>query len=187
LSQLWEMYLHGRHDAILDAIREMYARNKISRSLIDARVRLVLDFFTTLQVDSSYDDPLGVGLGPGIAAAAGAIKSSGNKDLISPGVVSTAQSRPSSAQRNRRRQDSLQSSAGSSRPMTQDSGRPPPLSRTRPPVPATMQVLADYSCTNTHLYLFGKLLGVQPKVCEAAKPAVAYIAVMLMVLGLCDK
>lgn len=166
----------------------MYARNKISRSVIDARVRLIVDYFTTIQADTSYDDPLGqggnLGGGPSIISAT-SLKP--GKDSSSSGGGSLAHSRPSSAHRNARRHDGM-SSGAPSRPRTQESGRPPSLARTRPPQGAgNTQVLADYSCINTHLYLFGKLIGVQPRVCEVAKPAVAYIAVMLMVLGLCDK
>ena len=177
--KIWDSYLCGRYEHILDVIREMYARNKISRSVIDARIKNIMDFFVTIQADPNYDDPLGLGTGQGGAT--------GDRRMLKEGSASTVGSRPNSADRKSRGESRKTSVVSVPRPMTQDSGsRPVPLTRgLRPPVPS--QVLADYSCTNSHLYLFGKLIGVQPRVMDAAKPAVAYIAVMVMVMAVCEK
>ena len=172
-TQLWENYLCGKCDAVLEVIRDMYARNKISRSLVEARLKLIVDFFVAVQADQCYHSDL-------LAAAE---MRRFLKEASSSDSAPVPWSRHTSRQASPRRRETDVSSL--SRPRTQDTK---PLSSTRPyrpPVPSL--VLAEYDVANTHLYLFGKVIGVQPRIVEMQKPAVAYIVVILMVLALCDK
>ena len=158
---------------LVDIFKDIFAHNRLSRNVVDLKMRSVLDYFSNLAPAISYNvrkyQPF-IGQGNDIS-----------------GTVSRSQSRPSTPRREGA------SNLGPTpitnlRPTTSGGpGQPSNFTPKRlllhlPPPP-----LADYPPANTHFFLFGRILGVLPSIQSQIRPSLIYIVTMVLVMAVCEK
>eukprot|EP00602_Paraphysomonas_sp_CaronLab_P002334 CAMPEP_0185031982 /NCGR_PEP_ID=MMETSP1103-20130426/19792_1 /TAXON_ID=36769 /ORGANISM="Paraphysomonas bandaiensis, Strain Caron Lab Isolate" /LENGTH=1444 /DNA_ID=CAMNT_0027567707 /DNA_START=215 /DNA_END=4549 /DNA_ORIENTATION=- len=195
-TKLWKNYLLDSYEPIYDILKDIFSRNRLSRNVVEAKVKSVVDFFSQIVPCQQYDNmPM---LTNNAASYASMAPSRNVSRPTSPDVsvvqcdkppstapASACRQSPTLTQKNLSRMQ-RHSNCSPKRPHTQESGRSFSSNKTKL-FPVISHPLADYNCTNTHLYIFGKLLGLLPKAQEYTKPGAAYIVAILLVMTLNER
>jgi hypothetical protein len=142
-TKVWECYLRDHFIPLVDIVKDIFAHNRLSRNLVDPKMRSVFEFFVATVPATSYN-----------VRRATTAASATSAHAAPTGEASAADSRPASRSSTPRR-DGAQTPM--TRPSTSGTGPLPKraLLQTQPPA-------ADYPAANTHFFLFGRILGTLP-------------------------
>jgi hypothetical protein len=138
-TKVWDCYLKDLYNPLVDILKDIFAHNRLSRNLVDPKMRSVFEFFSGVLPATAYN--LRRYLPPPTTGGGGSEASAGNSR--SPSLSSTPRKECDAA-------------------MRPTSGQPPQnlpkkvsLHHQTPPP------LADYPAANSHFFLFGRMLGDQ--------------------------
>jgi hypothetical protein len=156
-AKVWEYYLREHYNPLVDIVKDIFAHNRLSRNLVDPKMRSVFEFFVSTVSATSYNVRRYAAPTGEVSAAssrAGSTASTPRKDgVLTPSVV-----RPSTS--------------GSPLPAQLVAASTPhhlpkrQLFQTPPPA-------ADYPAANSHFFLFGRMLG---KLCS---PSLVTLVLMM--------
>ena len=154
--KMWNAYLQDNFEPMSTHLRDYLSRGRMSKNMIDAKVKNVMDYFTNVQPDTTLDPSLSVH----------PLQHTQNPHL----------GKYDSPQQHINRTSLVATPTALSRGQ---------FSSDKPQA----KVLGAFSVVNTHLHLFGYLLGLQPGsvVHSTVLPMQGYIAVIIMVMAVCER
>lgn len=138
-SKVWEYYLKDLYNPLVDVVKDIFAHNRLSKNLVDPKMKSVFEFFTTVVPATSYNvrkyTPPSGDLCSTPNSRSPSRSSTPRKDIVLPNAVV----RPST----------------SGNPGQHVIHHHAPKKQILQAVPPA----ADYPVANTHLFLFGRMLG----------------------------
>lgn len=136
-SKVWEYYLKDLYNPLVDVVKDIFAHNRLSKNLVDPKMRSVFEFFTAITPATAYNV----------------------RKYNLPTVELSAPNSRCPSRSSTPRKDSLLPIA-TTRPST--TGNPQLIGLHHSPKKPLLHSLppaADYPAANTHLFLFGRMLG----------------------------
>jgi hypothetical protein len=128
-AKVWDYYLKDLYNPLVDILKDIFAHNRLSRNLVDPKMRSVFEFFSTIAPATAYNL---------------------RRHPTTAGDVSVANSRsPSLSSTPRKDCDP------NLRPSSCQAVAPKKPTLHHHPAPP----LADYPPANSHFFLFGRMLG----------------------------
>lgn len=180
-TKVWEFYLKELYHPLVDVIKDIFAHNRLSRNLVDPKMKSVIEYFSNVVPAVSYS----------IRKYHHHQQQQQQQHLNQTGevsgVVSTNQSRPSTP----RRENNIPTTPAISTSLRPSTTGSPTQNNNFSPKRLLLHLapppLADYPTANTHFFLFGRILGVLPSPQSQIRPSLIYIVTMVLVMAVCEK